>query len=176
MKRVIGLVLAGALLFMPCGQAFAEHGGYGGHGGGHYNYNNGRYYRSGWTWFGIGATALAIGAVIASLSPRREVIVVNGLTYYYDDGVYYRPYSGGYIVVQQPVLVQQPIVVQQSTSTVVAAPVNSTEETFVVNIPNNDKTFTAVTLVKSGNGYVGPQGEFYSSHPSIKQLRVLYGK
>ncbi|MCX5698861.1 MAG: DUF6515 family protein [Candidatus Omnitrophica bacterium] len=171
MKRAICLIVVGSLLVMPCRQALAEHGGR--HGGGHYSYDNGRYHRPGWTWFGIGATTLALGAVIASLSSRHEVVVVNGATYYYDDGVYYRPYSGGYVVVQQPVYVPASVVL---ATPVKLTPSDSIRDQFVVNILNSDRTYTSVTLVKSGSGYVGPQGEYYEGHPSVKQLEILYGK
>lgn len=59
-----------------------------------------------------------------------------------------------------------------------AAPVvvQSQVPSFIVNIPNSDGTFTAVKLVKQDNGYVGPQGEYYNSHPTVEQLKVLYGK
>jgi hypothetical protein len=41
--------------------------------------------------------------VVASLPPRREVIVVSGSTYYYADGVYYAQAPSGYEVVPAPV-------------------------------------------------------------------------
>ena len=34
----------------------------------------------------------------------------------------------------------------------------------------------AVTLKRSGNGFVGPQGEYYADNPTVEQLKVLYGK
>jgi hypothetical protein len=167
MKKAVCLIIIGSLLVMPCSQALA------GHGSGHYRYDNGRYHRNGSFWFGIGATTLVLGAVIASLAPRYELVVVNGVTYYYKDGVYYVRRPGGYVVVQQPLVAQQPIVVQQPIIIQQSALMG---ETFVVNIPNNNGTYTSVTLVKSNNGYIGPQGEFYPGHPSIDQLRVIYGK
>jgi hypothetical protein len=44
-----------------------------------------------------------------------------------------------------------------------------------VNIPNKSGGFTPVTLVKLGDGYIGPQKEFYAGHPTVAQLQVLYG-
>jgi len=49
------------------------------------------------------------------------------------------------------------------------------EET-VIHIPNSNGSYTAVTLQKSGDGYIGPQGEYYPEHPTVAQLKVLYGK
>jgi hypothetical protein len=53
---------------------------------------------------------------------------------------------------------------------------NVSGEEYVINIPNSDGSFTPVKLKKSDNGYIGPQGESYQGHPSIEQLKVLYGK
>ncbi len=36
--------------------------------------------------------------------------------------------------------------------------------------------YTAITLKKWGNGFIGPQGEYYSEHPTVEQLKTLYGK
>jgi hypothetical protein len=71
------------------------------------------------------------------------------------------------------------VVVPAREATVVAAREEADEEyaeTLVVNIPNSNGSYTRVVLRKSGNGYIGPQGEFYPTHPTVKQLRVLYGK
>jgi len=56
-------------------------------------------------------------------------------------------------VVQQPVTVVQPPVVVDNQ----LLPADS----FTINIPNDNGGYTAVTLRKSGNGFIGPQGEFY---------------
>lgn len=45
-----------------------------------------------------------------------------------------------------------------------------------VNIPNSDGTYTQIVLRKTEGGYLGPQGELYTGHPTIEQLKVLYGK
>jgi hypothetical protein len=44
-----------------------------------------------------------------------------------------------------------------------------------INIPNSKGGFTAVRLVKYKDGYIGPQDELYPNHPTVDQLRVLYG-
>ena len=48
-------------------------------------------------------------------------------------------------------------------------------ETLIINIPNSNGSYTPVTLVRQGNGYIGPQGEYYASRPTVAQLKVLYG-
>ena len=30
--------------------------------------------------------------------------------------------------------------------------------------------------IGSGDGFVGPQGEYYPGHPTVEQLKILYGK
>jgi len=47
-------------------------------------------------------------------------------------------------------------------------------DSFTVNIPNSEGSYTAIVVKKSGEGYVGPQGEYYSQFPTIAQLRVMY--
>jgi len=49
-------------------------------------------------------------------------------------------------------------------------------EAVVINIPNLSGGYTPVTLTKYKTGYIGPQGEYYEGHPTVQQLRVLYGK
>lgn len=170
---VIALLLAITVPFSS--SAFAWGGGHrGGHWGdrggrSHYVYRSGNWHSSGWFWGSL-ATGLAIGAIVASLPPRHQTVYVRGSSYYYCDGVYYRPCSSGYVVVQAP-----------ATTTVVAAPAvtqpNTTSgETIVINIPNANGGYTAVTLTKYKIGYIGPQGEYYGDHPTVEQLRVLYGK
>jgi len=48
-------------------------------------------------------------------------------------------------------------------------------DSFTVNVPNAQGTYTSLLIRKSGNGYIGPQGEFYAQFPSIAQLQVVYG-
>jgi len=55
------------------------------------------------------------------------------------------------------------------------APVD-TQDSFPVNIPNGTGAYTTVMIKKSGNGYVGPQGEFYATFPTVSQLKAMYVK
>jgi hypothetical protein len=70
------------------------------------------------------------------------------------------------VVVAQPA----PVVVAQGPSTTYSG------DTVTVNVPNNNGGYTAVVLKRSGNGYVGPQGEYYDQVPSTAQLQAMYGK
>jgi hypothetical protein len=66
--------------------------------------------------------------------------------------------------------------------TVVGAPAPSVPstvysgDTVTVNVPNNSGGYTSVLLKRSGNGYVGPQGEYYDQIPSTEQLQAMYGR
>jgi len=134
-----------------------------------YRYRDGRFYRP--VFFGLFEILVDIppaGVVVTVLPPARKTIVVDGLTYYYYNNVYFTAAPGGYVVVPAP-----------SAAPVLAAPVQQqkiTGETATINIPNANGSYTPVTLVKQKDGYVGPQGEYYPGHPTVEQLRVLYGK
>jgi hypothetical protein len=179
-KFLVAVVLCSALALSST-DAFAwdgGHGGRGGHdgrgGGGRYYYRGDRWYRSGSFWFGAGVTALAIGAIASSLPPRHETIIVGGVPYYYYGNEYFRPCPTGYVVVPPPV--PAPVVVSAPLNAPFAQPLVQGAETVVVNIPNSNGSYTAVTLIKRGNGYVGPQGEYYPENPTVEQLKTMYGK
>ena len=164
--RVVMVLL---LIFtLSCSNAFAW-----GHGDGRYHYRGGRWHSSpGWFWFDVGVTALAIGAIAETLPPRYTTVVVAGTPYYYYDNVYYRPYpSGGYIVVPAPVVSPNAVFVPAVTQ-----PQTLSGETVTINVPNSNGSYTPVTLVKHKDGYIGPQGEYYPGHPTVDQLKALYGK
>ena len=52
----------------------------------------------------------------------------------------------------------------------------ATNGLFVVNIPNAKGTYPPVAIRRSGSGFVGPQGEFYTEFPHVEQLKLMYGK
>lgn len=72
----------------------------------HY-YRNGRWYKRDSRGNEIAVSVLSIGALIDSLPPRHETVVVQDTKYYHDDSHYYRQRpEGGYVVVVPPVIVQ----------------------------------------------------------------------
>ena len=161
--RILLVMLLMLTLFRPGAFARGDDRGNRGYNRGesHYYYHGDRWYRPGWFGFGVAVSALAIGALIDSLPPRHTTVVVEGTPYYHDDRYYYRQLpEGGYVVVPTPVIVQ---------------PQYQATETSTVNIPNYRGGYTAVTLRRSGNGYIGPQGEYYPNYPSVDQLRAMYG-
>jgi len=64
----------------------------------------------------------------------------------------------------------------EEAATIPSPMVSSDEDgNFIVNVPNNTGGHTPIRIQKSGNGYVGPQGEFYYPFPDISQLKAMYG-
>lgn len=162
------LIVLCLVFVLFCSEAYAW-GGW--KGGGHHYYREGRWYRHGWLWFDTTVTTLAIGALVDNLPPRHTTVVYNRTPYYYCDGYYYRPYSyGGYVVVSPPVVAQPVVVAEQPKIAAVQAP-----DIITINIPNSRGAYMPVMLRRSGNGYIGPQGEYYSRHPTVEQLKILYG-
>jgi hypothetical protein len=117
--------------------------------------------------------------VVASSS--YQPVLVNGVTYYVNNGVYYLYTQYGYQAVATPAgvaaapAIQSAPAAQAATVTATAAgPDNG--DSISINIPNNKGGYTAVILKRSGNGFIGPQGEFYSEFPKVSQLQTMYGK
>ena len=55
-------------------------------------------------------------------------------------------------------------------------PETQAQDIFTVNIPNTRGGYTPVALKRSGSGFIGPQGEYYTEFPKVEQLKVMYGK
>ncbi len=104
---------------------------------------------------------------------HREIVVRHERGHHHD--YFYRPlFSGLFRVVfgvpshtTEVVVVAPPVVVQPRETSCCSV---------TINVPNSNGSYTPVTLVKQGDGYVGPQGEYYPNHPTVEQLKVLYGK
>ena len=110
--------------------------------------------------------------VVASSS--YQPVVVNGVTYYVNNGVYYIYTQYGYQAVANPEV--SAAVIQPAVVTAAAPASINTDDSFTINVPNDKGGYTAVLLKKSGNGFIGPQGEFYAEFPKVSQLKVMYGK
>lgn len=163
MRNKAGMIIVfGLICSLVYSNAFAW-----GHDGRYY-WRGGRWYRPSWCGLGVAVSALTVGAIVATLPYGHRTMVVAGVPYYYYDGYYYRQCPSGYVVVPEPVAVAPVMPVEQPK--VVAGEITT------INIPNANGSYTPVTLVKRGHGYVGPQGEYYEGHPSVEQLKALYGK
>jgi len=78
--------------------------------------------------------------------------------------------------VQKPVEEQPATVVVAQPAPAVVPSATYSGDTVTVNVPNSNGGYTAVVLKRSGNGYVGPQGEYYDQVPTTAQLQAMYGK
>jgi len=81
---------------------------------------------------------------------------------------------GSQIPKEEPPPQPATVVVAQPTAVVPSA--TYAGDTVTVNVPNSNGSYTAVVLKRSGNGYVGPQGEYYDQVPTTAQLQAMYGK
>ncbi len=178
------ILFASLIIFLQSTNAFARPG-MDGPGGPHrnpeyitmgherYRYHDGRFYKS--IFFGLFEISVDIppaGAVVTVLPIGHKIIIIEGATYYYYDNVYYMAVSSGYVVVPAPAV--KPNVAVVPTDAIQSQKIS--EGTAVINIPNSNGSYTPIILVKHKDGYIGPQGEYYPGHPTIDQLRVLYGK
>ena len=53
--------------------------------------------------------------------------------------------------------------------------VRACDDTVVINVPNANGSYTPVTLRRAGGSYVGPRGEYYTTMPTVEQLKGVYG-
>ena len=113
-----------------------------------------------------------IGAYVNVIPPDFHAVRINGRIYYTDNGVYYvLTQHHGYKVVIGP------SVYAQHSPVIIAQPVTvNAQDSFPINIPNNNGSYNTVIIKKTGNGFIGPQGEFYAQFPSVSQLRMMYGR
>ncbi len=139
-------------------------------GNGHYYFSGGMFYKH--DFGGYVAVEPPVGAIVVSLPSGYQTFLVDGQPYYYYNDVYYRYTLMGYEVVPEPLT---------GSSVLASAPANGSanvvalSDSFAVNVPNRYGGYTSITLKKSNQGYIGPQGEFYTEFPSVQQLQVMYG-
>ena len=197
-------VVMGLLVFFICtdySNAFAWGHRHFRHHSGHYYFHHNHFYRPVWYWFDRIVVAPPIGAFVAILPDGYTTFSIGGIPYFHFRGIYFRPCTNGYVVVSAPrqaAVSPSPSIDRSqldttkedtkntSTNTVSAASLDnsmlsketegSSADTVVINIPNKDGSYSQVTLVKHGEGYLGPQKEYYEGHPTVEQLQVLYGK
>lgn len=158
-------------------------------GGLEYYYHQGYFYRRGSGGYII--VDAPVGAMVETIPSGYKVVVINGKTYYYHNDMYFVRRGKKYAVVSDPVyqVVELPKEVQVidvepaviNTNVSPVAKQNNqaavyTKNTFPVNIPNANGSYSQVKIVRAGNGFIGPQGEYYTEFPKVEQLKVMYGK
>ena len=164
MKKLLAFLLVAVMLF-SFSSAYAWPG--------EYHHPRGYHYYGGHWWLGDAIVAgLAVGTILVTLPPHYSTVYVGNVPYYYDGAYYYQRGPSGYVVVQP---VTAPVVVGPTPAVVVAQPVEH-NRSVTVKISNKNGTVTEVMLVRKGSGYVEPQGEYYDTMPTTKQLKALYGK
>ncbi|OGW79251.1 MAG: hypothetical protein A3G33_00175 [Omnitrophica bacterium RIFCSPLOWO2_12_FULL_44_17] len=161
-----------------------------------YLYCEGLFYR--YTPVGYVIVQPPMGALVPGLPPGYTMIIENGVPYYVYGYTYYAPAPGGYVVAAAPPAVSVPIMmvappvapvvpaaapvpaqlVQMNVSNATATEIKekNNKDVFDIYIPNGNGSYTLVTLRKTEKGFLGPQGEFYSDHPTVEQLRERYAK
>jgi hypothetical protein len=78
----------------------------------------------------------------------------------------------------EPVYIDGPLNIATPVPVVATAPIPplpGLPDQYIVNIPNNQEGFNSVVIKRSGEGFVGPQGEYYPEFPKVFQLRLKYG-
>jgi hypothetical protein len=151
-------------------------------GGNHYYHNFYHGYNRGYHGWGSYWPYWSVGSYVTYLPDDYATVYVDGSAYYYSDGSYFAPYSNGYMVVPAPDLsntaapeAMVPAPSPAGEQTVSGQPSITSSGPITISIPNSKGGFTPVKLVKSKDGYIGPQGEYYAGHPTVAELRVLYG-
>ncbi len=99
-------------------------------------------------------TAVSVGSFVTILPEDYQTFILHNQKYYYSDGIYYIEMFQGYQVVAQPLF--------------------EDDVSFPVNIPTEQGGYAQVVLKKSGQGFIGPQGEFYPEFPKVAQLKAMY--
>ena len=89
------------VVVLSCQDAFAWWNG--AHRQGVHYHQGGRWYRHNRVWFDTVVPTLAVGAIVESLPPNCQTIIVGGLPYSTCNSAYLRPCPQGYVVVSAPV-------------------------------------------------------------------------
>jgi len=131
-----------------------------------FHYREGHYYKKHGSHYIV--VEAPVGACISSLPFGYKRVYMNGGFYYTYGGIYYKKAPGGYVVVENPsynyVKVQEPVKSQVSDA-----------NSLTINIPGKSGEYVPVTLIRNGDGFTGPQGEYYDSFPKIELLKEIYG-
>ena len=120
---------------------------------------------------------LLVGVLLAgSVGELAGEASADTLVVRYRDGGWrqhrsYHDYSRRSRWIREEVCDPWPIHHSYSRRPVVVAP----DDTVVINVPNDNGSYTPVTLRRMGGSYVGPRGEYYITLPTVDQLKAVYG-
>ena len=93
----------------------------------------------------------------------------------YIDRYYYVGYADYAPIVPDDIELA-PLPVHQIPPIPAVPPALAPQNEFTVNIPNKLGGYTAVVIKRKGDGFTGPQGEYYPEFPKVFQLEIMYGK
>ena len=137
-----------------------------------YYYNSGRFYERRVRSY-VPVTA-PVGIIVRELPSYQDSVVIDGTTYYCYDGIYYKGGPAGYQVVSFPIAN-----VSSDTSIApfqVASAPRQPGDQVTINVPNANGSYMPVQLKEMNGLYIGPNGEVYSSKPTVDQLKIMYGR
>ena len=137
-------------------------------GGSRFYYHDGTYYSRRHRDYVI--VAPPVGVVVREIPRYYQPVMIDGSSYYTSDGIYYVYTRHGYRVVPAPT------VIHHSDQYVEDDRSRDGVDCFTVNIPNYKGEYLPVVIKRSGSGFVGPQGEYYSEFPKVEQLKAMYVK
>ena len=151
-------------------------------GGLEYFFWEGMFYR--WSERQYVVVPAPVGAVVTGIPAGCQPVIVEGVPYYTVNGTTYMYTSYGYQVVPPPnvIVIKEgaaaaPIITPAPVApAVAAAATTNADDAFTINLPNAKGGYTAVTLRRSGTGFLGPQGEYYAAFPRVEQLKAMYAK
>ena len=137
-------------------------------GGKTYHYHKGAYYLKDRHIYNV--VSAPIGACITRLPHGYQKIYVDGVPYYTYNDVHYKHTRNGYEVINKPYSVH-------AKNTQVGSEHQNIgmENSITLSVRNKEGGLVSITVRPSGNGYVGPQGEYYDEFPKIEHLKLIYG-
>jgi len=137
-------------------------------GGRNYHYRDGHYFhkRRG-VYHSVHAP---VGACVPHLPHGYQKFAIDGHDYYAYNKVYYEHTPQGYVVIEKPHAkhAKKSRHHRRNKNT-------HSNEGISLKIQNKDGEYIAITINPSGNGFVGPQGEYYDHFPRIEHLKIIYG-
>ncbi len=114
------------------------------------------------------------GSLVA-LPHLAKIVLIGGKRYRHHHGTYYQKSSCGYYAVPDPY--ERKHHTKKETTHIYDENLYETSKAnFVIHIRNINGGYTAVEIRKKGEGFLGPQGEYYPEFPKVAQLKVMYGK
>ncbi len=134
-----------------------------------YRYYDGHYYRK--HPYGWKLVRAPRGVCITRLPRGYKKVYFGKKRYYHHNDVYYKRVVNGYEIVDDP---SPDYTVVKNREIYADYDDDYDFESLTVNIPKEEGGYDAIELKREGEGFIGPQGEYYEEFPKIAQLKVIY--